>query len=286
MISVNLWDSNFPGQPCSVFGQASARVTYVRDRLQWDGISVFTDGQMFSDDVARVQSPVKVGWLHEGMALHPENYERAWSAREQFDEVWTYAQELLDADPARFKLTIRGGLWLPEQRWSIPQKTRQAAMILSTKDQLPGHKLRQAVAHAALPGLECFGPAWTPIGLDKEQAYGPSQYAVVIEAVKEKNFFSEHLLDALALGCVVFYWGCPNIGTFLDDRSITPFATITELRHLLTFAGTQEYRRRLPALAQVQRQLAPFRVTEDWQADHRYPTVLALLHHRRQEVLR
>jgi hypothetical protein len=281
MITVNLWDSNFPDQPCSVFGQTSERVRYVRNQLAWDGISVFTDGQMFGDTVARVQSPVKVGWLHEGRALHPENYERAWDVRDDFDEIWTYDERLLEADPAKFKLTVRGGVWLPEEQWSIGEKTRHAAMILSEKEQLPGHILRHAVAGSLLPGLDLYGPAYTTIGTEKQQAYGPSAYAVVIEAVRENNFFSEHLLDALACGCVVFYWGCPNIGRYLNDRAIIPFETISELRNLLTFYGIAEYRRRLPAIALNMRLLPSFRVTEDWQAAYRYPAMRALLEQRR-----
>jgi hypothetical protein len=74
VITINLWDSNFPGQACSVAGQGSTRVEYVRDQLDWDGITVFTDGQMFSPAVDAVQSPIKIGWLQEPKPLHPENY--------------------------------------------------------------------------------------------------------------------------------------------------------------------------------------------------------------------
>jgi len=277
MLTVNLFDSNFPGQSCSVFGQTSERIAYVRNHMTWDGITVFTDGQMFGPAVDAVQSPIKVGWLHEGKALHPENYERAWEVRHQFDEIWTYDQQLLDADPEKFKLTLRGGTWLPQRTWGIPVKTTHAAMILSDKEQLPGHALRHAIANSALDELALYGPSYTPIGVAKELAYGTAQYAVVVEASREDNFFSEHLLDALAMGCVVFYWGCPNIGRYLDDQVIIPFATISELRWLLTTNGTPEYRRHLSALARIQRHLPVYCITEDWQATYRYPALVSRL---------
>jgi len=277
MLTVNLFDSNFPGQSCSVFGQTSERIAYVRNHMAWDGITVFTDGQMFGPAVDAVQSPIKVGWLHEGKALHPENYDNIHEVAGYFDEVWTYDQNLLDADPQKFKLTIRGGSWLPAGLWGIPAKTTHAAMILSDKVQLPGHALRHAVANAELEGLDFYGPSYHPIGTDKALAYMTPEYAVVIEAVKERNFFSEHLIDALALGCVVFYWGCPNIGQYLNDEVIIPFATISELRWLLTSRGTQEYRHLLPALMRMQRHLPVYRITEDWQAEHRYPALVSRL---------
>lgn len=276
MLTVNLWDSNFPHQSCSVAGQVSRRVRYVRDQMRWDGITVFTDGQMFGGAPERVQSPVKVGWLHEGRALHPENYERAWDVRHYFDEIWTYDQSLLDADPDRFKLTIRGGTWVPDEQWGFAPKTRHAGMILSDKQALPGHLLRQEVART-VPGLDLYGPAHTPIGVAKAQAWGPTAFAVVIEATQEPNFFSEHLLDALACGCVVLYHGCPTIGRFLDTGAIIPWRTIAELRELLTTLDVTDYRRRLPALTRTLRQLPAYAITEDWQAEHRYPELLALL---------
>jgi hypothetical protein len=89
MITLNLFDSNFPHQSCSVAQQDSQHVRYVRNRVTWDGITVFTDGQMFTMAVDVVQSPVKIGWLQEPKALHPENYERSWDVRHKFDAILT-----------------------------------------------------------------------------------------------------------------------------------------------------------------------------------------------------
>lgn len=272
MLTINLFDSNFPHQSCSVAGQTSQHVHYVRDQMDWDGITVFTDGQMY-EYAAAVNSPIKVGWLHEGRALHPENYEQIDRMRTLLDEVWTYDQTLIDADPAFFKLTIRGGCWVPTEQWGLGQRTRHAALILSEKTTLPGHRLRQEIA-AALPGLDLYGPAYTPIGIDKAKAYRQSLYAVVVEPVREVNYFTEHLLDALACGCMVFYWGCPNIRDFLDPRVIIPFETVNELQQLLAVYGEQAYSRRGPVLRKTLMKLPAYSVTEDWQATHRYPALL------------
>lgn len=273
MITINLWDSNFPGQSCSVAGQESTRVRYVRDQLDWDGITVFTDGQMFSPAVDAVRSPIKIGWLQEPKPLHPENYARSWDVRHKFDAILTYDQELLAADPDVYRFTIRGGVWVPREQWSIYPKMKQVSMILSEKRSIASHQLRHAIAEQ-VPGIDLFGPEYTPIGYDKALAYRDYRYAVVVDTTNEPNYFSEHLLDALAFGCVVLYCGCPNIGDFLDDNAILSFQGVEDLTLLLGLTA-KTYPRQRPALRNNLALLPEYMVTEDWQAEHIYASMLA-----------
>lgn len=275
MLTINLFDSNFPGQSCSVAQQESTRVRYVRDQMQWDGITVFTDGQMFTPAVDAVQSPVKIGWLQEPRALHPENYERSWEVRHKFDAILTHDQALLDADPSKYCFTVRGGVWTPREQWGMYPKSRNVSMILSEKRTLPSHRLRHAIADADL-GIDLYGARGTAIGYDKAQAYRDYRYAIVVDTSNERNWFSEHLLDAVAFGCVPIYWGCPNIGDYLDARAILPFATLDELAAILPLLTEQAYLNRLPSSRDNLACLPFYRVTEDWQADL-YPSLQGVL---------
>lgn len=273
MLTINLWDSNFPGQACSVAGQVSQRVQYVRDRMEHDGITVFTDGQMFSPAVDAVQSPIKIGWLQEPYPLHPENYVRSWDVRHKFDAILTYNQALLNADPDVYRFTIRGGVWVPREQWGLYPKTKQVSMILSDKRSIASHQLRHAIAEQ-VPGIDLYGPEYTPIGYDKALAYGAYRYAVVVDTTNEPNYFSEHLLDAMAFGCVVLYCGCPNIHQFLDADAIIPFATIETLAMLLPHLDDFQFMTRLRALRNNLGDLRRYMVTEDWQAEHIYAPML------------
>jgi hypothetical protein len=273
MLTINLWDSNFPGQSCSVAQQESSRVRYVRDQLEHDGITVFTDGQMFSPAVDQVQSPIKVGWLQEPRPLHPENYARSWDVRHKFDAILTYDQELLDADPERYRFTIRGGVWMPCARWGVYPKSRNVSMILSETLSIESHRLRHLIADT-IPGIDLYGARGTPIGYDKAQAYRDYRYAIVVDTTRERNYFSEHLLDAISFGCVPVYWGCPNIGQFLNDRAIIPFVSVGELVALLPTLTKRDYTSRLPAVRANLACLDEYRVTEDWQAEHIYQPML------------
>lgn len=43
-----------------------------------------------------------------------------------------------------------------------------------------------------------------------------SKFSVIIENSKEKNYFSEKLIDCLLTKTIPIYWGCPNIGDYFD----------------------------------------------------------------------
>lgn len=275
MIEINLFDSNFAGQACSVATQTPRLMRYVRGVMDWPGVTVFTDGHMYDPVVDDVRSRYKIGWLHEARALHPENYDRIDQVAHKFDAIMTHDAALLGRFTSEietpFLKTIRGGSWVPLDEWSMYPKTKNVAMILSEKTALEGHKLRHAIADAGLP-IDLFGPQHTPIGHDKALAYRDYRFAVVVEACKEENFFSEHLIDALAYGCVPLYWGCENIGEYFDWAGIVPFADVAELderiRHRTGVAQAAYYEIEYAGVARCQQQARAYAITEDWQIQH------------------
>ena len=50
--------------------------------------------------------------------------------------------------------------------------------------------------------------------------------------------FSEKLLDAMAVGTIPVYWGCPEIDKFFDKNGIITFNTIEELKDIFGMAVT------------------------------------------------
>ena len=303
MLEINLFDTTFGDQACSVALQTPQTMRYVRNQTRYDGITVFVDGMIYDPVVEDVQSTYKVAWLHEARTLHPENYERIWQVMPKFDAVMTHDERLLDKwgwrkysnESGEWKLdkatpfikTIRGGSWVSLDQWGMYPKSKNVAMILSDKQTLPGHQLRHAIAAAGLP-IDLFGPSYTPIGHDKAPAYRDYRFAVVVEACKEDNFFSEHLIDALAYGCVPIYWGCPNIGDYFDPDGMWNIQTSTwgdnpliAIKQTLAFflgpsglgpSGT--YQKKAPALIVNQTLARAYAITEDWQVEHIYTPLL------------
>jgi len=69
--------------------------------------------------------------------------------------------------------------------------------------------------------------------------------------VQQDNFFSEKLIDALLCECVPIYWGCPNIGEFMDTSGMIICKDEAELRSAILAASPEGYQRRLPALRAI-----------------------------------
>lgn len=272
MIEINLFDSNFVGQDCSVALQTPALMRYVRDQLDWPGVTVFTDRWMYHPIVDDVQSRYKIGWLHEGRALHPENYDNIWDVVKKFDVIMTHDADLLHRgahyrghnEHWPFVKTIRGGSWVALEQWGMYPKSKNVSMILSEKTQLEGHRLRHAIAEAGLP-IDLYGPQYTPIGHDKALAYKDYLFAVVVEACKEDNFFSEHLIDALAFGCAPIYWGASNISNYFNLASFLQFQSVAELIDLLGHCTPGMYDAGLAPLRIDQDRARAYVITEDWQ---------------------
>src|SRR4030095_9584948 len=96
MIEINLFDTTFTGQPCSVATQTPRTMRYVRDQMKWDGVTVFTNDMMHSPIVDDVQSRYKVGWITGDARCHrPYYYDRIWEIVEKFTTVMTHDADLL-----------------------------------------------------------------------------------------------------------------------------------------------------------------------------------------------
>lgn len=260
---LNLFDSNFPAQHSSVYGKTPRTVEWVRNQMTWDGVTVFTDAQMYNPVVDEVQSPVKIGWLHEGRELHPSLYDLTEMIEHKFDFILTHDASLIAKNPRKYRFTIRGGVWTPQEKWHVYPKSRDISMIISEKCQTSGHQLRHIVAGMGLP-IDCYGALGVPIGADKSIAYRDYRYALVIEASRTANFFTEHLLDAIAFGCVPIYWGCPNIGIWLHRRSFIDFETPSELATLLPTCTAAHYNQVVDTCHDNLTLLYDYEVTEDW----------------------
>lgn len=56
-----------------------------------------------------------------------------------------------------------------------------------------------------------------------------SQFSIIIESTKQKNYFTEKLIDCMLTKTVPIYFGCPNTSDFFCDKGILKFNNIDEL---------------------------------------------------------
>lgn len=57
---------------------------------------------------------------------------------------------------------------------------------------------------------------------DKGGGLLPYCYTFAAENCQEHNYFTEKLTDAILAECLCFYWGCPNVGDYIDSRAFIP----------------------------------------------------------------
>lgn len=266
---VNAFTNGFHGWPSTQGHKTPRFVEWVYGQQDFDGMTIFEDGWMFQPETPQINSRVKVGWLCEPRALHPENYEHIGQVADRFQFILTYDAELLRADPDKFKLCPRLGVDVPREHWGLWTKTKDVAMIATQKNTTPGHKLRRAIAEQFKGCIDIFGiDAWA----DKAQVLKEYRYAVCIESERAKNFFTCHLLDAIALGCMPLYWGAFNIGEYLNASGIIPWNNldvcfVEQLDYIRQY-GEGVYRAAFPALQENLEMIGEYELPEDWIFQH------------------
>ena len=114
-----------------------------------------------------------------------------------------------------------------------PEKTKIISAIVTSKYDMPGHKYRIDF----LKYYQANNPKYTidiyglqnnfnlqnylgPLKwMEKDLGLFPYKYHIAAENCSIKNYFTEKIIDAIMSETVCFYWGCPNISTYINPRA-------------------------------------------------------------------
>ena len=272
MNRVNLFDYNFRDCPCSVFGKTPRKIEYVREQMNWDGMTIFTDEYINNPIVDNVRSKYKIGWLHEPYCLHPTTYHRAVTNADKFDLILTYYKPFLSLPGFEFAPCC--GIWVPRENWGIKPKTKLLSMLYGAKMATEGHRFRHILGDALeIAGAEVdfFDAKGTPTvyGWEtKMMVLEDYRFTIVVEACNEDNNFGEPILDAFSLGTVPIQWGCPNVGEFFDIGGILKFETVDQLLELIGGLTPELYESMMPSIGRNLELVEHYEITEDWIYDY------------------
>lgn len=159
---------------------------------------------------------------------------------DEYDIILVFDPERLGLPNGRKK--IEGGSWIPPEIYTQvdpSKKTFSVSSVTGSKAFAPGHHLRHVLYNAqrqfdSFPVTFFRSGAGDPLHvlgnnpiLDSKgccAASGPSkmplfetfQFSIVIENNREKNYFTEKLIDCVVTKTIPIYWGCPNIGDYFD----------------------------------------------------------------------
>ena len=148
--------------------------------------------------------------------------------------------EWSNPDPNKFLKVITHDTHLNPLEWHLgqkhsdlltthPHKTLTISAILSDKYTDPGHKKRIDFVKALekeLP-VDVYGNNRFnyrnykgPLPYhEKDLGLMPYKYTIAAENHSIPNYFTEKLVDAILSECLCFYWGCPNLSTYIDERA-------------------------------------------------------------------
>ncbi|QIE45903.1 hypothetical protein G5B38_10385 [Pseudohalocynthiibacter aestuariivivens] len=191
----------------------------------------------------------------EPPAIHGHHLQKLrWSHR-RFYRVLTCNEALLAAIPNGI-FFAHGSTWVPEWRDLDVTKARMTSLIASAKRSQEGHQLRHSVAAwANAKGLDVdtMGGGYIPFGA-KAEGLAPYRYSIVIENVREPNYFTEKLLDAVLCETVPIYWGCPNIADFIDTSGMILCQSEADIHRAVQDVSEAQYETLRPALIRAQGQ--------------------------------
>lgn len=187
--------------------------------------------------------------LLEPRAVHRKQMDLIRLFHRRFFRVLTGDSILLASCPNAAFFPVAGS-WVEDWDQIDLTKTAMCSLIASEKTRQAGHKLRHSLVRwcrdTGQP-VEILGRGYKPFAA-KSSGLAPYRFSVVIENVREQNYFSEKLVDALLCRTVPIYWGCPNITDFFDPGSMILCQSEAEIRQAITRTSDADYTARLPAL--------------------------------------
>ena len=268
MITVNLFDDCFRHDICSTAWKTSKHTEYVRDRMEFDGVTLFTDGYVNKPElVDSIKSPVKIGWLHEPECLHPQTYADSLNNRHHFDFILTYYAPFLQRPGYRF--APYAGTWIRESQWGVQfrSKTKLVSMLIGTKMSTRGHRIRPEIADVVEGMVDFYGVRGEPTNYSPDTKYrvlANYAFSIVVETCRQDNLFTEILLDCFTVGTVPIFWGAPNIGEFFNLDGILSFETVEECRAIVVGLSWEGYTSKAHAIADNFERVRKYAITEDW----------------------
>lgn len=185
----------------------------------------------------------------EPTIIHAKHLRLLRLTHRRFFRVLSFNRAFLSRIPNGLFLPY-GTSWVPDWRDLRIEKSAMCSLIASAKRDSEGHKLRhRIVEHIRGRGVDVdvMGGGYAPFER-KSDGLAPYRYSVVIENVREPDYFSEKLIDALLCLTVPIYWGCPNIGEYFDTSGMMICQSPEEIEAALVKMSEADYAGRLPAL--------------------------------------
>jgi hypothetical protein len=170
--------------------------------------------------------------MTEPLAIQNRYYRLIWLLRHKFELILCRYERYANAYANVIQFD---GVepWVEDKNVvSTAFKTHSCSIISSGKTDLVGHKLRhELIAWLRLRAynVDVLGRGYKPFK-HKQEGLLPYTYSVIIENVKEPDYFTEKLLDCFICGTIPVYWGAPNISHYFNVDGMVICNDLAELQ--------------------------------------------------------
>jgi hypothetical protein len=193
----------------------------------------------------------KILWVKEVEEI--SNFrDTAIQNHKNFDLVLTYDQMILDLCDNSVMFEF-GTSWVFNYDFNTVKKF-QISHLTGNKQITLGHRLRQETYQRQaeiLSPIDFFVSSFSPVKntfgskmlTESKTPLFESQFHICIENSRQKNLFTEKLIDCLSTKTVPIFFGCDNIGDFFDIRGffiVENFSQIKEVCNSLTESSYSE----------------------------------------------
>lgn len=220
----------------------------LRDLGPDDHLVVYTSSLLYRRPWLGTRAKVSVMVL-EPEAIHGDHMQKLRRLYARFHKVLCSNAGLLAAIPNGVLFPL-GCTWVGDWTELDLTKTKACSLIASAKRSQEGHALRHSMADfARAEGLDVdvMGGGYQPFE-QKADGLAPYRFSLVIENVREVNYFTEKLIDAVLCKSVPIYWGCPNIAEFIDPAGMIVCESEAEMKAAVQDLSEARYAALLPKL--------------------------------------
>ena len=193
-------------------------------------VSISIDNLMFDR-----KSDYRILFLAEPYAVAPSINEGALRNAHNFNRIYTFTQSILDKYP-QAKLFEWGSSWLDFKNLKIDKKPH-ITFVTSSKLQTTGHKTRNLIMDMLddiedVNGMEVYAHKSPPFHQRRNDFFENAMYHIAVENSRQKNYFTEKIIDCFASRTIPIYWGCPNLSKWFDMDGVITFTDVSELKKI------------------------------------------------------
>jgi hypothetical protein len=166
-----------------------------------------------------------------------------------FDVICTWSDLMLEQIPQSYLFPFgMNSISFSNSCLYHNDKKFEISFLCGNKKMIEGHFLRHDIYENQekifIPKHFLYTAPWD----GGKDVCWESMFHIAIENSKNKNYFTEKIVDAFLTKTIPIYWGCPNIDEFFNKDGIITFNTTDELFSILNNLTPEFYESKKEAI--------------------------------------